>query len=673
MSIIYTLDKRCQEILKILMYAKGYVKAQDLADELHISKRSIYYDLTKINEWLTDNDLPLLIQERGKGVLVPSDAISLIQKKMDAQDLGNLPVFTPEDRQYIEICTMICKNRKLYIEDFIDLCQVSRNTIINDLKAVIRFLKQYNIELHYDIKSGYEIIGEAVKKRAIFFMLFPQILNHYQNRKILTEYEDEVISTLSKLRHIEEELDTEYVSGILPTLALFMATLPNQHDTLNFADMDEEEIVQTKEYNLVQKYFSNLETSEKIYVTLHLLGSRLQTIPVNVSKEQGETYEMSKLLVSEFERLSYAYFKQEDELINAINAHLKTSLYRYRYGIQLGNPLLNNIKTEYEELFELTKKACHVLEKKIGTMISDAEVAYLTLHFGAFLTINQDDKKEFRILIICPNGIGTGNMLRNEITALIPQATEICNLPLSLYNENHGYDIVISTVILPNEKKLVVVHPILTDQDRVTILRNCMYTDPHVKMQIDEITKIASSYMNPTNLIKFQKSLQEYYSSIQIPKVPHRNFGQTLSYYLSAKHIQVCSKEVDWEEALRISCKPLLEDRSISESYVNAIINDQKYKGLYMFLADDLVLAHSAIENGVHHVDVSLCTFKKPVRFLNGKYARIILVLAAEDQTKHIRILNDVLDIFSKKKSIDQIVDLDSPLEISHYIATHID
>ena len=285
MSIIYTLDKRCQEILKILMYAKGYVKAQDLADELHISKRSIYYDLTKINEWLTDNDLPLLIQERGKGVLVSSQAISLIQKKMDSQDMGNLQVFTPEDRQYIEICTIICKNRKLYIEDFIDLCQVSRNTIINDLKAVIRFLKQYNIELHYDIKSGYEIVGEAVKKRAIFFMLFPQILSHYQNRKILTEYEEEVIPVLSKLRRIEEELDTEYVSGILPTLALFMATLPNQHDTLNFADMDEEEIVQTKEYNLVQKYFSTLDTNEKIYVTLHLLGSRLQTIPVNVSKE----------------------------------------------------------------------------------------------------------------------------------------------------------------------------------------------------------------------------------------------------------------------------------------------------------------------------------------------------------------------------------------------------
>lgn len=673
MSITYSLDKRCQEILKIVMYAGGYVKAQDLADELHISKRSIYYDITKINEWLETNHLPTLIQERGKGILAPTQHISIIQTFLDSQEGVVLNSITPDERHMIEICTIFCKSHRLYIEDFIDICQVSRNTIINDLKAVVQFLEQYNLKLSYDIKSGYEILGDAVKKRAVFFMLFPQILDYFNNKTILVEYDAKVKKILDILTQIEHELDAEYVSGILPTLAMFMATLPHQHDTLNFSDMDEEEILQTKEFSLVKKYFPQLVHSEQIYVTLHLLGSRLQTIPVNVSKEQGETYEISKLLVSEFERLSYTYFQQEDELIKAINAHLKTSLYRYRYGIQLGNPLLDSIKTEYEALFELTKRACTVLEKNIGTIISDAEVAYLTLHFGAFMTTNQNDKKEFRILIICPNGIGTGNMLRNEISALIPQATEICNMPLSLYNENHNYDIVISTVVLPSEKKLVVVHPILTDQDRVTILRNCMYTDPHAKMQIDDITKIASSYMNHANLVKFQKSLQEYYSSIQIPKVPHRNFGQNLSYYLVPSHIQVNHQDISWEQALRISCQPLIDDQSITQRYIEAIIEDQKNKGLYMFLADDLVLAHSAIENGVRRVDVSLCTFKKPVQFLNGKTARIIIVLAAEDQTKHIRILNDVLNIFSKKKSIEQIVDLDSPTAIYHYISAHIE
>lgn len=94
-------------------------------------------------------------------------------------------------------------------------------------------------------------------------------------------------------------------------------------------------------------------------------------------------------------------------MINAINAHLKTSLYRFKYGIQLGNPMLNNIKTEYEELFELTKRACKILENDLDSLISDAEVAYLTLHFGAFMPTQKANKHAFRIMIICPNGIGT--------------------------------------------------------------------------------------------------------------------------------------------------------------------------------------------------------------------------------------------------------------------------
>ena len=54
--------------------------------------------------------------------------------------------------------------------------------------------------------------------------------------------------------------------------------------------------------------------------------------------------------------------------------------------------------------------------------------------------------------------------------------------------------------------------------------------------------------------------------------------------------------------------------------------------------------------------------------FLNGKQARIVIVLCAEDQTKHIRILNDVLNIFSKKKSIDYLVGMEDKEEIREYI-----
>lgn len=668
MALIMNLDKRCQEILKRIIYAGGYIRVQDLAEELQISRRSAYYDLNKINEWLMEAGIPELLQERGKGIFANSDQVRQIQEALSDHEKENYHVFTPEERNRIEICAITFRMHPMYIENFMDLCQVSRNTIINDLKNVVRFLKNYNLELIYDIKSGYRISGDIIKKRAIFFMIFPSLWEYYDHGIIQAENDDAIRENLEKLKLIEKELHAEYVSGTLPTLAAFMSTIDKRNDCLNFSDMDEEEIIETKEYRLVVKQFPDLKDSEKIYITLHLLGSRLQTIPVNVMKEEGETYEIARSLVHEFEQLTFIYFDQEEDLIDAINAHLKTSLYRYRYGIQLGNPMLDSIKTEYEELFELTKKSCGFMEKRLGCLISDAEVAYITLHFGAFMTSKQQQKKSLRILIICPNGIGTGNMLRSEVSTLVPHASEITNLPLSSYVDTHDYDVVISTVVLPKEKKLIVVHPILTDQDRVNILRNCMYNEPQNNLQIKDIIKLATSYIPTEQLNEFEKDLQDYYSSVQISKVPHRSYGAALDYYLKPSHIQIQRNACDWEQAIRFSCQPLLDDDSITEEYVEAIIADQKERGLMMFLADGLVLAHAAIEKGVRHLDVALATFKKPVMFLNNKQAHIIIVLCAEDQSKHIRILNDVLNIFSKKKSIDHLQALESGEEIRSYI-----
>ena len=452
MSVIYNLDKRCLEILNIIMYTSGYLKIQDLADELQVSKRSVYYDISKINEWLESNNIDPLIQERGKGLLINKQQSLAIQKVLN-QTNDSLLVYTPEERVMIMICYIIVRDHPLYIDDFIQECQVSRNTIINDLKSVDNLLSKYSLNLSYDIKSGYRIIGDITKKRALFFMLFPNHLWSYHEKNQLFQSDDvKNKKNLYLLRSIEKELQAEYVTGILPALSVFISSIENRNDELNFSDMDIEEIIETKEYQLVHEYFPKLKNSEQIYVTLHLLGSRLQTIPVNVMKEHGETYIIAKNLVKEFERISYFYYDKEEELINAISAHLKTSLYRYRYGIQLGNPMLDSIKTEYSDLFNLTKKACLTLEKQLDVLISDAEVAYLTLHFGAFMPQKKKNKEHFRILIICPNGIGTGNMLRQEVSNLVPQATEITNLPLSSYTPNHDFDVVISTVVLLNEK-----------------------------------------------------------------------------------------------------------------------------------------------------------------------------------------------------------------------------
>ena len=368
----FPLDKRCKEILQSIIYASGFIKVQTIADQMGVSKRSIYYDLNKINDWLRCNSMPEMKQQRAKGIFIEETYKKKIQEILFGQKETRLNQnYTPKERQRLEMCITILRNKNLYIEDYMDICNVSRNTIIADLKVVSDYLHKQGLNLVYTLKSGYRIMGDAIKKRAIFFLFFPPFFDYYAN-SILNEAQNQALKEIfAKLRQIEFELHAEYVSGTLSTLAAFIYSIHNQKDQIDFTDMDQEEIESTKEYQLVQKTFQDLDHKEILYLSLHLLGSRLQTIPVNISDQSEQSRTIATLLVDKFEQISGIQYDHKDELIRALTAHLSTSMYRYRYGIQLGNPMLESIQTEYSELFELTKSAFQQIKDEIHFDISD--------------------------------------------------------------------------------------------------------------------------------------------------------------------------------------------------------------------------------------------------------------------------------------------------------------
>ncbi|MGN1399057.1 MAG: BglG family transcription antiterminator [Erysipelotrichaceae bacterium] len=663
----YYLDKRCEDILKILIYSNNYVKVDELANSIGVSRRSIYYDLKKINDFLSFNDIEILQQHRLHGIVLTETQRNQL-RQLTSSDKKTIQVLTPTERKSIQICELLIKRKDLYIEDLAEICDVSRNTIVNDLKQVASDLQAYNLSISYNIRNGYTIIGDPVKKRAVFFMEFPSLWSFYYSN--MSHQQSTLINdTIAKLKMIEKQLNTQYVSGILPTLAMYIICIASKNEDIIFKNVNLQEIISTNEYDLVEQFFPSLILSEKVYVSLHLLGSRLQSVPVNVSKDDGQANKLAWLVVEEFQRISYINFENKDELINAITAHLKSSLYRYKYGIQLSNPMLKDIKSEYSDLFEMTRNAVNVLEDQLSVMISDDEVAYLTLHFGSYIIPNRKAQKGFRILVVCSNGVGTSIMLKNEIKSLVPQASAVDNTSLANYQPNHNYDVVISTSYIENEKNLIVVHPILTEQDRVIILRKCLYAEPSSTINIKDIVELAAKYM-PENLLgQFKDDLNRYYAISKIKNIPAKESELTLLDCLDEAAINICFEDCDWKSALRISAEPLIKKDLITENYIDAIISQQINQGVHMFLSDGLVLAHSATDNGVKRMGISLAVFKKPVTFLNGKQAQLIFTLAAEDQRKHITILNDILKLFSVKSNIALLANSNSSKEVIDFIA----
>ena len=82
MSISYNLDVRCYEILEYLLYRDEYITVQQIAEEKEISKRSAYYDIRKISEWMETQGIAPLEIERKKGILIDEQKKGLIRTRL---------------------------------------------------------------------------------------------------------------------------------------------------------------------------------------------------------------------------------------------------------------------------------------------------------------------------------------------------------------------------------------------------------------------------------------------------------------------------------------------------------------------------------------------------------------------------------------------------------------
>ena len=410
------LNDRCRKILNMLLSAGGYTPMSAILSATGVSKRSIYYDICKLNEWLDGCHLSELTIERGKGIVIPPEEkekiISLLE---EARDDGGY-VFLPSERVKIIICFIIYSREPVYIEQLMECCEVSRNTIFGDLRVVVNQLREYGLGLEYDHKKGYLVAGDTVRKRALFFLYFGELRPLFHSGVLKFADRKEIQGYMDKLELIGRELKVDYADGTIHSLAALLPIMYQNQDEILFPGLKREEITGTREFALIREYFPDLDAREQIYLCLHLLGSRISVASADLFEEKSNqsVYELTKALVTEFEKLACVNFEDREELERALFVHINTSMYRYQYGIQIGSLMFEDIIREYGDLFDITRVVCKYLDQMLGIPLPDSEVAYLAQHFGAHLKVSRAEDDKLRILVVCVNGISTGNMLKRR-------------------------------------------------------------------------------------------------------------------------------------------------------------------------------------------------------------------------------------------------------------------
>ena len=670
MAVLY-INARSKKLLNILLRQSDYISLNNLAQELAISRRTVYYDINKINLWLEQSGLNSLEIVREKGIFIPYTEREAIQAILTIDNEEQVYIFSPSERCKGIICAIIYSEKEIYIENLMQYFEVSRNTIFGNLKMVTEQLAKYDLTLEYQPKTGYYISGDPVRIRALFLLYFNEMMSLFKGGAFRFFSKEKVSGYYEKLKKLEQELEINYVDGVLFSLAGLIPVLYRKEQAPVFPGLKAEKIQETKEYACVKKYFSDMALEEQCYLSLHLLGSRVNTVPTEFFATPSKAYihDLAKELIIAFEKTACVTFEDRQGLERALFVHLNTSLYRYQYGIQIGNPLGEDIIKEYPELFSITKTITKKLEDIIGIPIPDGEIAYLALHFGGSLKISGNDDRRLKILIVCVNGVSTGNMIKREVQKLLPFAQIIdVKAVVGLNNVQDICDIIISTVPVNSVVPNIVVHPVLTELDRKNILNHRLIAPKQIAIKKNELFQVVKKYADPSMYDDLLNDLGAYLQGDTIGLSAETKMELDLCKLLDSSRIQMITDRCIWQESIRLTGKCLVDCGSIDNSYLECIISQLQYYGPYMFLTDNVILAHAKPEDGVNTLDISISVFKEPVVFSEHRKANLVIVLAAEDQEKHLRILQDILQIISDEEAVEQLIQCDTTAKILEII-----
>lgn len=117
-----------------------------------------------------------------------------------------------------------------------------------------------------------------------------------------------------------------------------------------------------------------------------------------------------------------------------------------------------------------------------------------------------------------------------------------------------------------------------------------------------------------------------------------------ITNYLSEQTMQHAERVSDWQEAIKLASKPLLDKAVIEPRYVQSMIQSVEDNGPYIVLKDYFALPHAKAGEGVNEVGMALLTLDEAVD-LKGNPVKVFLVLAAVDSTAHLEALSELSEL----------------------------
>lgn len=655
------LEKSQKEFLMLLLENENPQSIQSIQDQLDISRRTVYYIVNKINDIFYELRMEPINNKRGHGYYLTADQKKVVDSILHSD--RTLQSLSPDERVHYLICWMMYPKTNIHIENIMELFDISRNSVFNDLKDLKSEIEKYDESLYFDIKNGYMINGQVFSKRALLLYYLKILLKkiHYKSIEFLDV--SEVETFYSRLQQISLKMHNEYDDYNLLAIACLLNIVHYVDEKFDFSILELRDLEKTEELHMIDKYFQDLNVHERLYLTIHLLGSKAgSVIRLDDSQRDIQLFELALHLVDLFERQTSCDISEKNELVNSLYMHFKLSMYYYQLSIQISNTLLEDVKENYGNLYQMIKNLCESMDDEFPFILTDSEISYITMHFGGHLKQVQGKFYALiRVLIVCPSGISTSTLLKREVEDLYANVTVIAATAaenIAQYKEN--IDFIVSTIDLDTDIPWIKVNAILTKDDKSKIASMMSLNMQTYKLNKDNFSglfSIIQKYVDPIQMKNLKRDVYDYFreGNLIVDVVEKKQLR--LKDIMYRDHLIRIDKDIMWDEAIRLASVPLLKTNIITENYINEMIGLVRDYGPYIVIKNRIAIAHAKTEAGANALGTALLINKKNIQFEDDLNIHYLFVISSSNPKEHLQILKDISMLASDDIDLNALLD----------------
>ncbi|WP_288863083.1 PTS sugar transporter subunit IIA [uncultured Sneathia sp.] len=618
-------------ILQFLINVKK-TNIYTLVDKYAVSESTVRYNIKNINSVFEILKIPKIKIKNNEIELNSNDEIAI--KKFLKEEIE--VIFSKEERKLLYIFKLLFTH-SFNITHIADLLYISRMTVKNDLyelekdRRISYQNKTYRVIENNEISNKTNTLYSIMKNNKLKALVIDEIdINKWEKIYRFIDLTKEILEINFNFT------DMLYVQCLIYVI-VFYCENNIENKVLDISNLDS--IVELE--NSYKYLFGNNKNFNLIMDTL--IGLSLN---YSLDNWVNESIFVKKLIYSISKDISIDLTKDK-VLFEFLCFHIKSCIYRLRKNIFL--EACNYIDlVEKNEIYFSVKSNINEIEKIYQIQFNEEEIALITFHISSSIERQNKDRKT--VILVCGLGYGTSKILSEKLN-------EIFNIDIvgiiSVYELKRNYekykdvDYIISTINIDFVNSISIT-PLLNNNDQEKLIKYGLKIN-RKKIELNKFFEDIDFMNNSENLKEI--IMEKYPDYFYIEK---QNHIKSLFEHFSDKKIIFSNETSNYKQAIYKACKPLIDDKSITNEYYIEILKLISDYGPYMFLGNKIAVVHASSKN-VNKNDMSILISRQKISIEN-KSANIIICFATLNDHYHKILLNSILNILDNEEIIEEII-----------------